>query len=208
MRDRIFSDFIVKKHMDSILSDEALDAIQNGEMSGLLKCFYNITAPQKHIQFECAMKVMEKLLKVVSLEDIVKSNEFVTHDFIMHTISGAEEGIIGFSGVRAAMRLLALDYVEREQEFLVEEQQITSQEIADSIETILVAIFSKFSDEYEKMFGNHLELSEKMAGSNATVTGSGGFYVLTFKILGKEVNMVMGLMDHIQLTYDGEKKNE
>lgn len=208
MRDRIFSDFIVKKHMDSILSDEALDAIQNGEMSGLLKCFYNVTAPQKHIQFECAMKVMEKLLKVVSLEDIVKSNEFVTQDFILHTIGGDEEGIIGFSGMRAAMRLLALDYVEREQEFLVEEQQITPQEITDSIEAILIEIFSRFGSECEKKLGTQVELSEKMAGSNATVTSSGGFYVLTFKILGKEVNMIMGLMSHIQLTFDGEEKNE
>lgn len=208
MRDRIFSDFIVKRLMDSTLSDEALDAIQNGEMSGLLKCFYNITAVQKHIQFESAMKIMEKFLRAVSLEDIVKSNEFVTQDFIMHTISGSEDGIIGFSGSRGAMRLLALDYVEREQEFLVEDQQITTQEIIDSIESLLREIFDKFNAEYGKKLSGELTFSDMISGSNATISSIGGFYILTFKILGKEVNMILGLMSPVSLTVDGEEQDE
>lgn len=199
MRDRIFSDFIVKKHMDSALSEEALEAIQNGEMSGLLRCFYNITAPQKHLQFECAMKIMERFLKVVSLEDIVKTKEFVAQDYVMHTVNGSEEGVVGFSGSRSAMRLLALDYVEREQEFLEEEQQITPQEIVESIECVLMEIFARFGADYAKEYGSNIGHSEMLVGSNCRVTNPAGFYVLTFKILGKEVNMLLGLMSPMNI---------
>lgn len=208
MRERIFSDFIVKKSIDRKLSDEELDAIQSGEMSGLLRCFYNITAPQKHSLFECTMKVMERSLRVVSLEDIVKSNRFQTNDFVIHTIEGDIQGLLGFCGSRAAMRLLALDYVEREQEFLEEEHPITPAQVREGIECLIREIFLKFLGVYQRDFGGELHLSEAVVGSNAVLECASGFYVLTFKILGKEVNMIMGIMGDIRLTLDGDIKNE
>lgn len=208
MQERIFSDFIVKKNIDKNLSDEELEVIQAGEMSGLLRCFYNITAPQKHSLFECAMKAMEKYLKIVSLEDIVKSNHFMTQDFVIHEIGGSVQGMLGFSGNRAAMRLLALDYVERNEAVLLEDWQITATQIVESIESLIDEIFCRFNDTFKKDYGTALNISEPIVASNAVLESEGGFYVLNFKILGREVNMILGIMDKIQIILDGEAGNE
>ena len=195
MEDRVFSDYIIKRSLGTHLNDEQLDAIQDGDMSGLLRCFYNIEDERMHTLLEAVFKSMERLVKVISLEDFVKSNHFEVQEFVFQSFDGDISGIIGFCGNRGAMRLLALDHTEREQELLQEDARIAQSEVKTVIRSLIASIFEKFQIKYQQQFQGSVVTGACFEGNQAMVTADEGFYILTFKILGKEVNMITGILN-------------
>lgn len=201
MHDKIFSDFIVKKNISRNLNEEELNAIQSGEMSRLLECFYNIRLPLKQVQFECAMEGMEHSLQRVSLEDIVKSNTFEAKNLMFQRLSGAPEVFIGFSGDREALWALASDYA-REEKLSWEDAKDAVWELLNCINGLFIAAIDKEESEEE---GIRFHLPESCRACR--ISSAPGFYVLTFKVSGKEVKMILTLNGQTEMSRDAEGVN-
>ena len=192
MNNAMLSSYIAKSHNNGNFTDYELKVLRENNLDDMIATFIKLNNSRYTIQFQCVFKTLKYFVgEDFRLEQIEAANEYCGHFVGCQFMDGDENVFFGISGDDDALLELASIFARED---LKEFDDSAYDSVCELINCTNGLFATKLSNEKVEVI-----LRPPVFYGNARIISDKVFYVATFYVKDKKIDMIMSVSGKIHL---------